>query len=306
MKVQKINFKKLSSLNKHGVTLKDYSLKSLTTFKIGGLCDYYLEICTLEDFIKVFDYLNTIDIKIFVLGNGSNLLVSDNGFRGVVIRLKGDFDRIESKDDCVEVGSGVLLPRLYSYLKDHSLSGLEEGGLIPASVGGAIYMNAQTGNYLTSNFVEFVVAYNYHKIIYLKKEDCEFGHKKSIFQNDKFIILRAGLKFNFEDKEKIEKRHHDAYVYRKDNHPIEYPSAGCVFKKINDLNISKMLDNLGIKGKKIGGAYVSNKHANFILSDNAKAKDVYDLIKEIEKEFYNTYKFELQREIILLGEFDET
>ena len=131
MKVQKINVKRMAKLNNKGITFKDYSLNNLTTFKIGGKCDYFLEINTLENFIKVTDYLSDKDVKIFVLGNGSNLLVSDKGFRGIVIRLKGDFDRIDSKDEYVECGAGVLLPKLYSYTIGHELSGLEEGGLIP-------------------------------------------------------------------------------------------------------------------------------------------------------------------------------
>lgn len=308
MRVQKVNFKTLSKVNNNGRTYKDFSLKNLTTFKIGGNCDYYLEIHTLENFIKIMDYLRNTTTKFFVLGNGSNILISDKGFQGVVLRLKGDFDRIESREEFVEVGSGVLLPKLYSYTLEHFLSGMEEGGLIPATIGGAIYMNAQTGSYVTSNLVEFVVAYNCQtgKIDYLKNEECEFSHKKSIFQNGNYIILRAGLKFERGNKKDISEKHHNALVYRKNNHPIEFPSAGCVFKKFNDLNISKMLDDLGIKGRRIGGAYVSEKHANFVLSDNASASDVLKLIKEIEQKFYEKYNLNLQREIILLGDFDET
>lgn len=305
MRVQKLNFRKLQKLNKKGVTLKDYSLKNLTTFKLGGKCDYYLEIHTLENFIKVFDYLNNVNISVFVLGNGSNILISDNGFRGVIVKLKGDFARIESRGEYVEVGGGVLLPKLYSYALSNNLSGLEEGGLIPATIGGAVYMNAQTGTFLTANLVEYVVAYNYDKIIYLRNEDCKFSNKHSVFQEDNYIILRIGLKLHFSNQKEIEDKHHLAYVYRKENHPIEFPSAGCVFKKVNNLNVSKMLDDLGIKGKRIGGAYVSPKHANFILNDNGCAMDVYKLIKYIEKEFYEKYKINLEREIILLGEFDE-
>ena len=306
MKEQKIQLKTLLKLNKHGVTYKDFSLKNETTFKIGGKCDYFVEIHTVEDFIKVMLYLKERNASIFVLGNGSNILISDKGYRGVVIRLKGDFDRIDSRDEYLEVGSGVLLPKLYAYTLNHSLSGLEEGGLIPATVGGAVYMNAQTGSFLASNLVEYVVAYDYSKIVYLKNADCEFGHKKSIFQKGNYIILRVGLKLVRAPKEDIATKHHNAYIYRKENHPIEFPSAGCVFKKIDNKNISKMLDDMGIKGKKIGGALVSPKHANFVISENASSDEVYKLIKSIEKEFYEKYNFNLQREIILVGEFDET
>jgi len=305
MRVQNLHLKTLRKLNSNGVVYKNYSLAKHTTFKIGGNAKYYIEINTLENFIKIINYLKEKEVDIFVLGNGSNILISDNGFNGAVIKLKGDFARIESRDEYLEVGGGVLLPQIYSYALDRSLSGMEEGGLIPATIGGAVYMNAQTGEYITANLVEYVVAFDGEKIAYFSKEDCQFGHKNSIFQSGNYVILRVGLKLTPKNKEDISQKREKALKYRKDNHPIEFPSAGCVYKKINDKNISKMLDDLGIKGKTIGGAYVSEKHANFILSNNAKSCEVYALMKEIERDFEEKYKFPLEREIILVGEFDE-
>lgn len=305
MKVQNLHLKTLRKLNSKGVVVKNHPLSKLTTFKIGGNAKYYLEINTLENFIKVINYLKEKEANIFVLGNGSNILISDKGFDGVVIKLKGDFEVIESRDNYLEVGGGVLLPRIYSYALERSLSGMEEGGLIPATIGGAVYMNAQTGEYVTANLVDYVVAFDGSKIAYFTNENCQFGHKKSVFQNGDYVILRVGLKLTPKNKEEIAEKREKALNYRKDNHPIEFPSAGCVYKKTNDLNISKMLDDLGIKGRKIGGAYVSEKHANFILSDNANSSDVYKLMKDIERDFEEKYKFPLSREIILVGDFDE-
>lgn len=306
MRVRKLSISNLNKLNNKGVVSKDVFLKNLTTFKIGGKIKCYLEICTLENFIKVMEYLKSCQKLPFILGNGSNILPSDNGFDGVVIKLKGDFDRISHKDDFIEVGAGVLLSRLYSYALENELSGLEEGACIPATVGGAVFMNCSAGDFEIGELVEYVVAYNYDKIIYLKKEDCKFSYRHSVFQEGKYVILRVGLKLQKDDKKNIIDKHSKALQKRKNTQPLEFPSAGCVFKRINNLNVSKMLDDMGAKGISVGGAIVSDKHANFIISKNATAKDVKALIDLIKKRFNEYFGVELIEEIIYLGDFDET
>lgn len=306
MRVRKLSISKLSKLNNKGVVRVDVYLKNLTTFKVGGKVKYYIEICTLENFIKVMEYLKTCNIQVFILGNGSNILSSDKGFDGLIIKLKGDFDRISHKDNFMEVGCGVLLSKAYSYAVNNELAGLEEGGCIPASIGGAIYMNCSAGDFEMGSLVEYVIAYNYDKILYLRRDECKFSYRHSIFQEGKYIILRVGLRLQKDDKQSIIDRYSTSLQKRKNSQPLEYPSAGCVFKRIDNLNISKMLDDMGIKGLNIGGAVVSDKHANFIISKNATASDIKKLIDIIKDKFYKKYNIELKEEIIYLGDFDET
>lgn len=304
----KLSVNKLNKLNYNGVVKTDYDLKDLTTYRIGGKAKYYLEINTLENFIQVMLYLEELNTEFFVIGNGSNLLVSDKGYNGVVIKLAGDFARCEQSDDTIiECGAGVSLGKAYAFARELHLSGLEDSAGIPASIGGAVTMNASAYSFEIAKIVDYVIVWIDGKINYYSNEDCEFSYRESIFQHKKCIILRVGLKLNSLDKETIHNRYLEVLSQRVESQPISQPSAGCVFRKINNYQVSKMLDELGLKGRRVGGAVVSTKHANFIINDNnAKAQDIYELIKVIKNEFKLKYGLELMCEIKFVGEFDET
>lgn len=308
MKVQKLNFSHLKKLNAHGETYKNKELKNLTTFKVGGNAKYFLKICTLENFLQVMDYLESINIKYFILGAGSNLLVSDLGFDGVVIKFDGDFKQSYILDEnTIEFGCAVNLVFAYVTAKNLSLSGLEDSTGIPATIGGATFMNAQAYNFEMAKIVDYVVAYVNGKITYFTNEECKFQYRNSIFHSNKAIILRVGLKFERKPKEEIEKRFLEVAGFRKDRQPLEYPSAGCVFRRFENGIVSKMLDDAGFKGLTEGGAKVSEKHANFIINyNNATASDIFRLINRLKKEFKKIYDIELSCELRFLGEFDET
>jgi len=300
-----VHYKKLLKLNYHGKVIKNQRLKEFTTFKLGGNASLYLEICTLENFIKVMMYIEKFNLPYFVFGNGSKLLVADNGFDGIVIKLKGDFARINIHDEFIECGAGVCLGALYQTAKNLSLSGLEESVGIPATIGGATYMNAQAYNFEMAKIVDYVVAYVDKKITYFTQEQCEFSYRSSVFQKNKAIILRVGIKLSYLDKDLIQSKYEEVLSFRKQSQPLNLPSAGSVFKRVNGMTISKMLDDAGFKGKKVNGAEVSTKHANFIVNNGATSLDVYTLIEEIKKEFFEIYKINLDNEIIYVGEFDE-
>ena len=297
MKVQKISKSFLQKVNARGVVEFNKDLLRLNTFRISAKSRIYLEINTIENLIDTVDYLHKLNISIFILGGGSNVLV-DN-YSGAVIKLGGDFCHIEEIDDIIEIGSAVQLSKAYKFTLEHSLGGFEESVGIPGTIGGAVYMNASCYGFEMSRLVEYVVAYNIDtgKITYFSQDNCLFGYRDSVFKCNKYIILRVGLKLHYLDSDIINQICKDTLNKRKLNQPKGF-SAGCVFKRIDGLNISKMLDDMGIKGKSVNDAIVSDKHANFIMNKgNATSADIKKLIEEIKVEFKKTYNIDLQTEI---------
>ena len=304
MKVHNLCFSKLKKLNYNGITEKNVELSKFTTFRIGGKARIFLKIHTLENFIKVMEYLKTINLPIFILGNGSNVLVSSKGFDGIIIKLSGDFSQIVEFGDDVEMGAGVLLSEAYNFCKVRSYSGFEDSIGIPATIGGATAMNASCYDFEMSKLVDYVVAYDFDKIVFLNNSECEFDYRKSIFQSGKYIILRVGFKLNKKPLEEIELSRKNALNKRLETQPKGF-SAGCVFKRLPNLCVSKMLDEMGAKNMCCGDAIVSDKHANFIINQgNATSSDVHNLIKQLQDKFYKTYNEKLETEIKFLGEFE--
>ena len=302
----KINLKKLKKLNSSGRVLTDVDFNDLCTFKCGGKAKIVVEIPTLDNFFKVMFYLEKINAQVFVLGAGSNVLCSDKGFDGVIIKLIGDFARIEFDDEILECGCGVRLINAFVTARDLSLKGLEGGAGIPATVGGATYMNAGAFDFEMAKVIDYVVAYVDGKITYFTREECGFGYRESIFQHNNAIILRVGLRLEADDKDEIQKKYLELTKKRTNSQPLEYPSAGCVFKRQENIVISKLLDDCGLKGLTLGGAKVSNKHANFIINTGkATSQEIYELIKVIKKRVWDKAQIEINTEIKFLGEFDE-
>ncbi len=299
------SIRSLDKLNRGGEVIVRADMSKYSTFKCGGRAKCLVIIKTLEGFIKVTKYLKEKSIDCFVLGAGSNILVSDKGYNGVVLKLAGDLARIErTGEDTVECGAGVKLASIFAYISSRSLSGLEDGAGIPATIGGAVYMNASAFNFETSKIVEYVIAYIDGRLEYFDNKSCQFAYRHSIFQDNQAIIVRVGLKFAKTNKQDIMKRFFEISRKRACSQPLDKPSAGCVFKRIEGLEVSRMLDEMGLKGLTVGRAQVSTKHANFIINlGGAKSQDIYTLIKLIKFKFEEQYKLILETEIKFLGEF---
>lgn len=305
MKESRVSYKKLLKLNKNGETYCDYDLSKLTTFRVGGKAKFYVKINTLENFIQVMMYLEQCDCEYYILGNGSNILISDTGYPGVIIQFGGDFDRILVRDNRMECGAGVHLAKAFVYARDESLSGFEDSAGIPASIGGALCMNAQAYEFEMAKIVDYVVAYHNGKIKYFRNTDCEFSYRSSIFQKDKYIILRVGFVLEKSDQTKIMNRYKEILSKRRETQPIGTKNAGCVFKRIEGIIVSKMLDEMGVKQYSCGGAKVSDIHANFIVNEgNATAQDIKNLIDKISIDFESIYNIKLETEVKFLGEFE--
>lgn len=284
------------------ILLKDY-----TTYKIGGPAKYFFNAKNKEDLIRAIKIAKELKLPIFVLGGGSNVLVSDKGFKGLVINFQ--FSIINFQNDKIYVGAGVKLSNVVSFCKENSFSGMEWAAGIPGTIGGAVYGNAQAFGSKISDSVEEVEALNLKTLTIkkLSKKQCKFSLKNSIFKRDKnLIIISVLFKFKKGDKAQIDKKIIEYMDYRKKNHPINFPSAGSIFvnpeRNGEVIRVGFLIEKCGLKGKKIGNAQISEKHANFIINlGQAKAKDVLALIKLAKKKVKKVFGINLETEIQFIG-----
>lgn len=312
---------------------KDVPLKEYTSFKIGGNAKYFLEVSAKEELIsglkewkKISTDFPEEEKRIFVLGGGSNLLVSDNGFAGLVIHPNINF--INNTDNIVTVGCGVLIPDFINFCIDNSLSGFEWAGGLPGTIGGAVRGNAGAfgGETKDSVFEVESLDIDTFEIKKRKNAQCDFDYRDSIFKTGEGkneIILSVSFNFKTGNREEIKKTVEEKMDYRKTKHPLVYPSAGSVFKNVPVEKISSsvleefeshikkdpfpvipvatILSSVNLKGKKIGGAQISENHPNFIVNvENATSQDVKDLISLEQKTVKEKYGIGLEPEIMLV------
>lgn len=283
---------------------KSYKLKKLTTFKIGGKAEFFCMPQNLHQLISALKFADENKIKRYILGGGSNILFTDNLIKGIIISTK-KLNKCSCNSNLVTVECGLPIKELNSFLIKHKLSGMEFSGGLPGSIGGAVYMNARAYNGEMSDIVQQVKAIdeNYN-IISLNKDQLEYSYKSSIFmKKTNHIIYAITLNLKKDNKKGILQLYKTNQNDRKSKGQFKYPSAGCIFK--NDYNTGiptgKIIDSLGLKNKKIGGAEVFANHCNFIINKkNAKAEDVIKLIELIEKEVYQKKGLKLEREIRII------
>jgi len=275
-----------------------------TTLKVGGNADVLVIPENVEDVVNVLKFAKQNDIQVTVIGNGSKLLVLDKGIRGIVIKLASKFANVSVKGEYITVNAGMSLPRLAIIAKDNSLSGLEFAAGIPGNVGGAVYMNAGAYGSEMSNIIEEVTYIDDSlNVRTASNEECNFGYRKSLFRNNRSVILSTKLKLKSANKQDIEDLMRTNNEARKTKQPLEYPNAGSTFKRPEGYFVGKLIDDLGLKGYKIGDAEVSTKHAGFIVNKgNATANDVLELIKHITNEVKEKFDKEIKLEILIVGE----
>ena len=275
-----------------------------TTLKVGGNADVLVMPEDVNDIINALSYAKENNIPVTVIGNGSKLLVLDKGIRGIVIKLGSKFADINVTDEYITVNAGMTLPRLAIIAKDNSLSGLEFAAGIPGNVGGAIYMNAGAYGSEMANVIQEVTYIDENlNVQTVSNEQCEFGYRKSIFRGSKKIILSAKLKLQHGDKQEIEALMKNNNEARRTKQPLEYPNAGSTFKRPEGYFVGKLIDDLGLKGYKIGDAQISTKHSGFIVNTGkATAQDVLNLINYVKEKVLEANGVKLEEEIIVLGE----
>jgi UDP-N-acetylmuramate dehydrogenase len=299
-------------------------LKEYTTFKIGGPARYFFVAKSKEGLKNAILWAKKKKLPFFILGGGSNVLFSDKGFNGLVIKLQNT--QYEIRNTSVIAGAGVPLQKLVLEAAKKGLSGLENLAGIPGTLGGAIWGNAGAFEREIGDLVEEVkvldVGSSKLEVKRLKNKDCKFGYRESVFKRrENWIILEATLRLKKGKKKEIEEKIKEILKLRKEKQPLEFPSVGSVFKNVPIEKVSKkirekfkekikngflpagvLIEAAGLKGFKIGGAKISEKHANFIVNvGKAKASDVKELIEKIKKEVKKKFKIQLEEEIKLVG-----
>ncbi|MBU4369570.1 UDP-N-acetylmuramate dehydrogenase [Patescibacteria group bacterium] len=278
---------------------KNINLAPLTTFKIGGPAKYFCQVKTEEELIQVIKWAKKKKIPYFVIGGGSNLLISDKGFKGLVIKLS--MEQCQLVGNKLLLGSALRLSQTVMFLVKNNLTGLEWAAGIPGTVGGAVRGNAGAFGQEISNCLLKVTVLREGEVIELKNKEIRFAYRQSIFKKNKDIILNVVLSLKKGKNQENEKIIQDILQRRRKSHPSQ-PSAGCVFKNPKLSSAGLLIDKCGLKGRQIGGAKISEKHANFIINTGqAKARDVKNLIELIKKQVKDKFNIELKEEIEYLG-----
>lgn len=276
-----------------------------TTFKVGGCADWFLMPQTHEQLSNTLKAVRDADLPVFILGNGSNLLVADNGIRGVVICLCKKMDKIEVSGNCIYAECGAILSKVSNSALAEGLSGLEFASGIPGSVGGAVFMNAGAYEHEMKEIIKSVKYIDFTgKIFECSGEECCFGYRTSRFSKENSIILGCTFELKRDNKEDIKARIADYTQRRVSKQPLDKPSAGSTFKRPVGYFAGGLIEKAELKGYSIGGAQVSEKHAGFIINTgDATAQDVLDLIHYVQKTVYEKFGVILEPEVKMVGEF---
>ena len=282
----------------HGDYRTDLSFKELTTIKMGGKIEHFVQPYNVDELINIYNYLKENNIQYKVIGNGSNLVCGQNTYEGVVISLK-HFDDYSINGDELYVESGVLAPYLAQILARAGLSGFEFASGIPGTVGGLIYMNAGAYKKETKDIIKEVVIIDDGVKKTMPIKDIEFGYRFSSFQdNPKIIIVGATFKLEKSDKDTIIDLMEDRFKRRKKTQPLDKFSAGSCFRNGDDYFVWELIDKIGYRGHKINDVEVSEKHPNFIINNgNGTADDFIKITSEIEKKIKEQFNIDLIEEV---------
>lgn len=280
-------------------------MKNHTSFKIGGPAEFYIKIKSVEELRKILEFTKKNNIKVTIIGNGSNVLVPDEGIKGIVIKTNLKEIKIENKDEEnieVTVNDAVQIGFLAQKLLKEEITGFEELSGIPGTIGGAILMNAGAHGKEMKDIVTEIIAMDYNGKLYnFTNEKAEFSYRHSKFSSGEYIIIQAKLQLKKGNRDEIKTKMAEYAQYRKEKQPIESPSAGSTFKRGTDFITAKLIDEAGLKGYSIGGAKVSEKHAGFIINTgDATAKDVLDLAKYVTDKVYEKFNKKIELEIKIL------
>lgn len=280
-------------------------MKNHTTFRIGGPADYYLCPHSAKEIQKVVEICREEKIPYFILGNGSNLLVSDKGYRGAVIQLWKNVSDIRVDGCLIEAKAGASLAKIAALALEEGLTGMEFAAGIPGTLGGAVVMNAGAyGGEMKDILKEALVMDEEGKILTLEKENLKLGYRTSIVKEKGYIVLAAVLELQPGNREDIRKLMEDLKQRRAEKQPLDMPSAGSTFKRPEGYFAGKLIMDAGLRGFSVGGAQISEKHCGFVVNTGeASASDVWNLIREVQKRVRENSGVELETEVKFLGEF---
>ena len=281
----------------------DEKLSEYVNFKVGGPADILLIPNSKEQVIKSIKICKENNIPFYLIGNGSNILVRDGGFRGVVLSLK-NVKNIYVDGEKIEAECGVMLKEVSDKAIENSLTGFEFACGIPGTIGGAVFMNAGAYDGEISKVIESAEVIDENcNIIRLSREELDFGYRSSLVMKKGYTVLSAVFKLDKGQVKTIKELIEDLTNKRESKQPLEYPSAGSTFKRPTGYFAGKLIQDAGLKGYSIGGAAVSEKHSGFVINKgNATAKDITDLIKHIQDEVKKQFGVDLHPEVRIIGE----
>ena len=299
------NIERLTNEIKQGIVKIDEPMRKHTNFKIGGNADVFVIAKNIEEIKCVIKFSKENNILLTILGNGSNVLVSDKGIRGIVLQVRTKEIKIEKqKNALVEVEAGVMLGALAQVLLKQSISGFEFAAGIPGSIGGAIRMNAGAYGGEMKDIVKDVTVLNEKgEINVLTNEECEFSYRHSRFTDSKEIVIKVTLELPLGNEAEIKAKMDEYDQSRREKQPLNLPSAGSTFKRGSDFITAKLIDECGLKGYTSGDAQVSTLHAGFVVNlGNATAQDVLNVVNHVKQVVLEKTGKQIELEVELLGE----
>lgn len=287
-------------------------LKDHTTFRVGGPAKLFFEIDDINKLKMILSELRSMKEKYIIIGNGSNIIFSDQGYDGAVIEISKGFNgiriftnaltqAIEDDEVCIEADAGAMLSKVASFALDNELTGMEFASGIPGTIGGAIVMNAGAYGGEMKDIVKSVTVLNSDgDIVEYSLEQMEFGYRKSIITSD-MVVLKVVLALKKGEKEKIYARMKELNEARRSKQPLEYPSAGSTFKRPKGYFAGKLIEDSGLKGYRVGGAMVSTKHCGFVVNyDNATSEDIVNIIQDVKKIVFERFGVLLEPEVKII------
>lgn len=280
-------------------------MKNHTTFRVGGEADYFVLPKTKEEVKTIVALCHEMDMQYYILGNGSNLLVGDKGYRGVIIQIYKEMNSIEVQGNRIKVQAGALLSRIGNAALNAGLTGFEFAAGIPGTMGGAVVMNAGAyGGEMKDVIEDVTVITPEGELLTLKNEELELGYRTSVIAKKDYIVLEATLLLEKGNVDDIKARMDELRVQRTTKQPLEYPSAGSTFKRPEGYFAGKLIQDAGLRGFQVGGAQVSEKHCGFVINkDNATAADIVALMNQVSAIVKEKFGVELEPEVKRLGDF---
>lgn len=278
-------------------------MKKHTTFRIGGEADLFLRMENPHQLKEVQNYLQKLGMPYYILGNGSNLLVSDEGYRGVILEIADKMNTIRVEGNSIIAQAGALMSKIAHVAYEHGLTGFEFAAGIPGTIGGGVVMNAGAYGGELKNVVTTVEVLDQNgEFLSLDNQTMEFGYRTSILKKHPFIVTEVRMELQEGCKDEIKATMDDLAAKRREKQPLEYPSAGSTFKRPEGHFTGKLIMDAGLRGYQVGGAQVSEKHCGFVINKGeATAADVKQLVADVQQEVKKQFDVELEPEVIFLG-----
>lgn len=280
-------------------------MSSHTTFRIGGPADYFAEPDTAEALAGLIKLCRKEQVPYMIVGNGSNLLVGDQGYRGVIISLGKSWSAIRTEGTRMYAGAGAMLSAAARRALQESLTGLEFAAGIPGTIGGAVFMNAGAyGSDMSAVLTSVTVLTAEGAVVTVPAEELELGYRTSCVEKQGYIVLQAEMELQAGEEEAIRLRMEDLAQQRRSKQPLEFPSAGSTFKRPEGYFAGKLIQDAGLRGYQVGGAQVSEKHCGFVINrDKATANDVMQLCRDVQEKVKEEFGVTMEMEVRTIGEF---